>query len=193
MDKTKNKVIAGTAPVGSDFFEKSWNESWTYVKTVVDILREPMLILDKNFRVLAANEPFYRTFEVKAKDTEGQIVYDLGNGQWDIAGLRKFLEDILPTQTFFKGFQVAHDFPSIGRKVMILNGRQIYFKSDIDADLLPKIILLAMEDVTEMMVVAETLAGHTNQLQAEFREQTKQLEVKVEALQKEIQKLSRND
>ena len=68
----------------------------------MDIVREPVLILDKNLQVLAANDPFYRTFQVEAKDTEKKIVYELGNGQWDIPDLRKLLEDILPKNTFFK-------------------------------------------------------------------------------------------
>ncbi len=95
-------------------------DSWTYIKTVVDIVREPILFLDKNLCVMAANEPFYQMFQVEPRDTEGEVVYELGNGQWDIPTLRKLLEDILPQHTFFKGFEVAHKFPTIGRKVMIL-------------------------------------------------------------------------
>src|SRR3989338_5083713 len=95
--------------VGSDFFERLWEESWTYIKTVVDVVRGPILILDKELRVVAANESFYQTFQVDPKETEGKIVYELGDGQWDIASLRKLLEDILPQDTFFKGYEVAHD------------------------------------------------------------------------------------
>jgi len=134
-----------------------WEESWTYIKTVVDVVREPVLILDKDFRVLAANEHFYYTFQAEPKDTENKIVYELGNGQWNIPALKKLLEDILPKNTFFKGFEVTHEFPSIGRKIMILNARQIHFTEGVT----PRhIILLAIEDVTEMMVVADTLADH---------------------------------
>jgi PAS domain-containing protein len=138
--------------------ERLGSEGWTYIKTVVDIVHEPVLILDKNLRVLAANEPFYRTFLVEPKETEGQSVYQLGNGQWDIPPLRQLLEDILPGHTFFKGFEVAHTFPAIGRKVMILNARQIYFKEDPAVANSPPIILLAIEDVTEMMALAESLS-----------------------------------
>ena len=153
MKTTKNNTEK------NDYIGRLWEESWTYIKTVVDVVREPVLILDKDLRVMAANESFYRTFQVEPKDTEGKIVYELGNGQWNIPALRKLLEDILPKNTFFKGFDVAHEFPFIGRKVMILNARQIHPKEDATKGLFPPIILLAIEDVTEMMVVAETLAG----------------------------------
>ena len=93
------------SPIGADFFEKSWERSWSYIKTVVDVVREPVLILDKDFRVLVANEPFYRTFHVEPSDTESKVVYDLGDGQWNIPALKKLLEDILPKNTFFKGFE----------------------------------------------------------------------------------------
>lgn len=183
-----NKINPGQIfkPVEADFFKRLWEESWAYIKTVVDVVREPILILDKDFRVMAANEPFYRMFQVEPKDTEKKIVYELGNGQWDIPALRKLLENILPKHTFFKGFEVAHEFPFIGRKVMLLNARQIYFKENNTSEIFPPIILLAMEDVTEMMIVAETLAGHANQLEAKFIERTQKLEIHIGKLEKEI-------
>jgi hypothetical protein len=150
---------------------------------VVDIMREPFLILDKDLRVMAANESFYQTFQVEENDTEKKIVYELGNGQWDIPALRKLLEDILPKNTFFKGFEVIHDFPLIGRKVMILNARRIY-KENTGSEVFPPIILLAIEDVTEMMDVAKKLAEHTNQFEARIIAQTKQLELRILALEK---------
>ena len=114
------------------------------------------------------------------------MVYELGNGQWDIPALRKLLEEILPKHTFFNGFQVAHDFPTIGRKVMILNARQIHFTDDGSKELFPPIILLAIEDVTEVMDVAEKLAQHTSEFEAELTERTQKLEVHIKALEKEI-------
>jgi nitrogen-specific signal transduction histidine kinase len=184
--KTNNDgVEATTAAISADFFEGLWEESWTYIKTVVDIVREPVLILDKNLHVMVANESFYRTFQVEAKDTEKKLVYDLGDGQWDIPALRKLLDDILPKNTFFKGFEVIHEFPAIGRKVMILNARQIHSKQ------LPPIILLAMEDVTEMMAVAETLAGHATTAEARFAEKTQKLELHIEKLEGEINELKK--
>ena len=101
--KTTKKDIQKTAKAfGADFFERLWEESWIYIKTVVDVVREPILVLDKDFRVMVANEPFYRTFQVEPRDTESKIIYELGNGQWNIPALRKLLENILPKNTFFK-------------------------------------------------------------------------------------------
>jgi hypothetical protein len=178
--------------VGSDFFELSWKESWTYIKTVVDVVREPVLILDKDFRVIAANAPFYRMFQVEKKETEGKIVYELGKGQWNIPSLRKLLETILPKHTFFNGFEVASDFPLIGRKVMILNARQIHYEKKNVSKSLPPIILLAIEDVTEMMVVAEMLARHTNQFMMKTLQRSEKMEEQIKVLEKEINELKDN-
>lgn len=186
MENTKNNVVKSSKPAGDHFVEHLWEKSWTYIKTVVDVVREPVLILDKDLRVMAANESFYRMFQVELKDTERNIVYKLGNGQWNIPALRKLLEDILPQNSFFKGFEVDHEFPFIGRKVMILNARQIHFKEDTVSELFPPIILLAMEDVTAMMVVAETLATHVKQTEAKLTARTQKLEIHIEKLEKEI-------
>lgn len=192
MKKQKNQTnLQTSAAIPSEFVERVWEESWTYIKTVVDIVREPILILDKDLRVMAANNCFYQTFQVERGDTEGRVVYDLGNGQWDIAALRKLLEDILPKNTFFKGFEVEHNFPFIGRKVMILNARQIHFKEDSSSKLFPPTIFLAMEDVTDMMAVAETLAGHAKQFEAKLTERTQRLETQIGDLSKELDKLKK--
>lgn len=172
--------------LGAKFIERLGEESWTYIKTVVDIVHEPILILDKNLCVVAANQPFYTTFKVKPKETEGALVYKLGNGQWNIPVLKKLLEDVLPKNTFFKSFQVDHDFPSIGRKIMILNARQIYCKEDRTLEPCPPIILLAMEDITEMMSVAEKFTDHTNQFEAMFARRTQELEIHIKDLEEEI-------
>ena len=187
----KKKIKRSTQKIGDNFFEHLWEKSLTYIKTVVDVVREPVLILDKDFTVMAANETFYETFNVTKKDTENKVVYKLGNGQWNIPSLRKLLEDILPKHTFFKGFQVAHDFPVIGRKVMILNARQIHIMDENAPGTFPPIILLAMEDVSEMMVVAESLANHANQIEANLTARTHKLELHIGKLTKEILNLKK--
>jgi chemotaxis protein methyltransferase CheR len=185
--KTNNKDIEQIIkPSLPDFFDNLWHESWTYIKTVVDVVHEPVLILDKYLSVIAANEPFYMTFQVKPTDTEKKIVYELGNGQWNIPALRKLLENILPKHTYFKGFEVNHYFPSIGRKVMILNARQIYVK---EKTALRPIILLAMEDITDMMSVAEMLSRRTKQLEAKMAERIARLETSINELKKENKEL----
>ena len=140
---------------------------------------------------MAANDPFYRKFQVEPKDTLGKNVYELGNGQWNIPDLRKLLEDVLPKNAFFKGFEVTHEFPAIGRKVMILNARRIHFQSDDAAKIFPPIILLAIEDVTEMMIVAETIAGHTKKIEAKHEKRLEKLEIHIKKLEKEIHELKK--
>jgi hypothetical protein len=189
MEIKKDDVEKMIDPTGADFFTYFWEQSLTYIKTVVDVVREPVLILDSEFRIMAANESFYQTFQTQARDTENKIVYELGNGQWNIPALRELLEGILPRKSFFKGFQVAHEFPSIGRKVMILNGREIHIKEGVSSKIFPPIILLAIEDVTEMMVVAESLVGQVNQAETKFAERTRQLEININKLQEEISAL----
>ncbi len=192
MEKIKKRTGVNEDASGNDFIEKLWDRSWTYIKTVVDIVREPVLILDKDLKVMAANESFYKTFQVEPSDTEKKNVYELGNGQWNIPALRKLLEDILPKNTFFKGFEVDHDFSLIGHKVMILNARQIHFEEkDSSEKSFPKIILLAMEDITEMMVVAETLSHHAKRTEHRFAEKTEKLEIEIKKLQKEIANLKK--
>jgi len=147
-------------------------------------------MLDKNLRVLAANEAFYNLFQVKQKDTEGKIIYKLGNGQWDIPELRKLLEDILPKNTFFKGFEVEHNFPSIGSRTIILNARHIHSKDITTSELFPPIIMIAMEDISEIMSIANKLAQYTNQLEKALVTRTQKLEVKITMLEKKISSLT---
>lgn len=175
----------GAMTLDTDVFDLLWEESWTYIKTVVDVVREPILILDEHLRVMAANESFYTLFQVAPSDTEQVVVYELGNGQWNIPALRTLLEDILPHNTFFNGFEVSHTFPSIGHKVMILNARQIHQTSKV-TESFPPIILLAMEDVTDMMSVAEAFARHTNQFEVRMAERSLRLEGDIKKLEKEM-------
>jgi PAS domain-containing protein len=113
-----------------------------YAQDIIDNIREPLLVLDDSLRVVSASRAFYRTFQVKPKETGGQLIYKLGNRQWDIPKLRKILKEILEKDSVFEGYRVEHDYPVIGQRVMLLNARRIY---DGKAT---RSILLAMEDVT---------------------------------------------
>jgi len=173
---------------GTDWAERIWAESWTYIKTVVDTVHEPFLILDKNLCVLAANKAFYNLFQVEAKDTEHKYVYELGNGEWNIPALESLLKVILPRNTFFNGFEVNTKFPSIGRKIMLLNGRQIYTGNET-SEIFPPLILLAMEDITEMTVIAEELAHYADEIESKVIHRTKELEMQVAQLKKDVGEL----
>ncbi len=115
----------------------------SYAQDVVDTVREPLLILDSSLRVHSANRAFYQTFHVSSAETENQLIYELGNGQWDIPDLRTLLEDIVPMSSVFNDFELEHDFPVIGRRVMLLNARKLRQGSHVE------LLVLAMEDVTE--------------------------------------------
>jgi len=115
-----------------------------YAESIVQTIREPLLVLDADLKIISANRNFYGTFKVTPDETLGTFIYDLGNKQWDIPKLRKLLEEVLPEKEAFDDFEVEHHFESIGHKVMLLNARQIYRK-----DIGIKMILLAIQDVTE--------------------------------------------
>ena len=135
-----------------------WEGSVTPTKTAVDILRDPIVILDQELCVVSANGPFYRTFQVDKKDTEGKLFSELGDGQWGIPALEKSLREIGKQNIFLKAFEVDRIFPKIGRRVFILNARQIYQTKEL-LGVLPPRILVALEDVTQIFEVAKVLAG----------------------------------
>ena len=172
-------------PYSTEWAERLWAESWTYIKTVVDTANDPFLILDKDLRVLAANKSFYKLFKVEARNTESKLVSELGNGVWNIPALEALLEGILPKNTFFSGFEVNSEFPSIGRKVMLLNGRRIY-KEGENSKIFPPMILLAMADITQMTIIAAELADYTARLETKINERTKKLETEVGQLKEDV-------
>ncbi len=122
-----------------------------YAQNIVDTVREPLLILDATLRVRSANRAFYQTFQVSPAETEGRLIYELGNGQWDIPDLRTLLEDIVPKSSVFDDFELEHTFPDIGRRVMLLNARKL------QAGQHGELLVLAMEDVTARRQAEEAL------------------------------------
>lgn len=127
-------------------------EARAFAQAVVDTVREPLLVLDADLRVMAANRSFYHAFRTTPEETEGRLIYDLGDRQWDIPELRKLLEEIIPLNTRFEDYAVEHDFPGLGRKTMMLNARRIHREGDGT-----RLILLAVEDVTEKRAAEEEL------------------------------------
>ncbi|MDV2482836.1 PAS domain-containing protein [Methanoculleus sp. Wushi-C6] len=122
--------------------ERSLRDARTYAEKIIETIREPLVVLDVDLRVVSANRSFYRTFRVTPGETEGRLLYTLGSGQWDLSDLRRLLEEILPEKVRFEGFEVTYDFPEIGQKKMRLNARRIASETG------PDLILLAIEDVT---------------------------------------------
>ncbi|MFA6393058.1 MAG: PAS domain-containing protein [Candidatus Paceibacterota bacterium] len=191
MEITKKGIMQTLNTAKSGFIDHLLEEGWTYIKTVVDIdiMNGPIIILDKDLRVMAVNESFYRMFKVEPKETEGKFIYEILGRKLNIPALRKLLEDILPENTFFKSFEITKDFSSIGNKTMILNAHQIYLKESNDRASFSPMIFLVMEDVTEMMAVAETIALHASKLEDKITKYTKKLEKNIEKLEKEIKKI----
>jgi two-component system, chemotaxis family, CheB/CheR fusion protein len=119
------------------------NDSKQFAESIIQTVREPLLVMDSEMRLVSANKSFYKTFNVTPEETLKKILYDLGDNQWDIPALRNLLEDILPHKLDLQDYVVEHDFPNIGHRKIVLNARQIYQEGNGT-----KMILLAMEDVT---------------------------------------------
>ncbi len=112
-------------------------------ENIFNTVREPFLILDKSLKIISANRAFYKIFNASPSETEKHFIYNLGNGQWDIPQLRVLLEEIIPKDHSFEGFEVEHKFPKIGLRKMLLNARRVFGK-----EISEEKILLALEDVT---------------------------------------------
>ena len=119
-------------------------------EAIVDTIRESVLLLDGSLTVVLANRSFYKTFAVEPAETLGRLVYDLGNGQWNVPELRQLLEQILPQNSSFRDLEVSHTFPSIGRKVMMLDAERLRRRDDQT-----ELILLAIDDVTALREMEE--------------------------------------
>ncbi len=131
-----------------------------FAEAIVETVREPLVILNQNLQVMKANKSFYETFRATPGETEGRLIYDLGNGQWNIPKLRELLENILPAHSTFRDFEVTHEFEHVGRKVMLLNASEI-FNPNAQA----RTILLAIEDATDRKQAEEALQATNAELQ----------------------------
>ena len=127
-----------------EVIKQSEDEAREYAESIINTVREPLISLDQDLRVVSVSRSFYDVFKVKPEETVGQLIYDLGNKQWDIPKLRELLETILPQKTTFDNYEVEHNFTTIGRRIMLLNARQIERGMGKE-----RIILLAIEDITE--------------------------------------------
>ncbi len=128
---------------------KAAEEARDYAEGMIETVREPLVVLDADLRVQRATPAFYETFLVSREETQGRLLYDLGNGQWNRPRLRELIGSAFFRNHSFQDYEVAHDFPHIGRRTMRLNGRRIPQEA-------PNLtLLLAIEDVTERREVAE--------------------------------------
>ncbi len=132
-----------------------------YAEAIISTLHEPLLVLDKHFRIKSANYSFYKTFQVNEKDTEGKLIFDLGNKQWNIPELRELLQNILSHRAMFENFEVAHNFPNIGERIVRLNARELINETGSE-----KLILLAIADITEQISARQKVEESEAQLRS---------------------------
>jgi two-component system CheB/CheR fusion protein len=155
------------------------HEAYDYSEAVFATIHEPMIVLDRNLRIKSANETFYKVFNAKEEDTEGVLLYDLGNKQWNIPRLRELLEDILPRNAHFHHFEITHTFPLIGEKTMLFNARRIIQKMNHE-----ELILLAISDVTEVRYNAMALQRKENEILLMQIDEEQNLRKTIEASEK---------
>ena len=133
--------------------ELAVDDTHRYAESILETLRDPILVLDEELKIISANRSFYTTFKTNPEETIGSFIYDLKNRQWDIPKLRELLEEVIPEKQTFDDFEISHEFRDIGHKVMLLNAREIYRK-----EMGAKVLLLAFEDITEQKRLEDLLA-----------------------------------
>lgn len=128
-----------------------------YAEDIIATLREPFVVLNRDLRVKTVNRSFLDSFHVSKEETENRLVYNLGNGQWDIPLLRTLLNEVLSKSRLVHNFEVQHNFPNLGQRTMLLNARMFSSESNT-----PLLILLAIEDVTDCKLAEAALKGSEN-------------------------------
>jgi PAS domain S-box-containing protein len=140
-EETERKVLDRT---------RMLKESEEYLSSIVETIRESLLVMDKDYYILSANNHFLNTFKVSINETKGKLLYELGNGQWNIPELKKMMLEILPTNNPVLDYEVEHEFPHIGKKLMLLNAHRVEFEGQYKDR-----ILLAIEDITERKAIEQ--------------------------------------
>jgi two-component system CheB/CheR fusion protein len=170
--RTTNDRIVGAILVFRDVDndrrkEQQIADARDYAEAIIATVREPLMVLSDELRVKTANRAFYQTFRVSPEETQNRFIYDLGDGQWDIPQLRTLLHEVLSKASPLLDFEVEHDFPSIGKKTMLLNARPL--RQNDSQSLL---ILLAIEDISK--------AKETQTERAEILERERSARIEVE-------------
>jgi nitrogen-specific signal transduction histidine kinase len=145
-----------------------------YMKALIDIARESFLILDSDLKVISANPIFYQTFRVPPEKTEHQFIYELGDGKWNIPGLKNLLEKVLPEEKAIENYEIEHAFKAIGERTILLSAKQIDPVG---------LIVLAMADITSRKEFEEKKNEYAKELECEVCERTKALSDQLKKLE----------
>lgn len=156
-------------------------ELYAYSQAIVETIREPLVVLDKELRVKSANKAFYEKFHVNREDTEGKHIYELGNSQWDIPELRLLLEKILKKNFFVNDYKVTHDFPLIGKKTMALNARRVILEGHKT-----HLILLAIEDITYQQEIQKIKDDFISLVSHELKTPLASIKAYIQVLEKKL-------
>jgi len=125
-------------------------DGFTLAHAIVDTVRDPLLVLDENLRIVAASRTFYQTFHLVDQDVRGHLIYEIDNGQWNIPELRTLLETIAKDHKTVEGYEVDREFPRVGRRIMLLNARKVFYEQGTHST-----TLLAFEDVTHRRAIEQ--------------------------------------
>jgi two-component system CheB/CheR fusion protein len=190
--RTANDIIDGAVFTFTDVTrlkhsEEAMMEARDYAESILDTTREALLILDPQLRVVSANPAFYQSFQVSPGETQGQLIYELGNRQWDVPELRELLEKILPTHSVIDDFEVRHDFLSIGTRTMSLNARGIYDRKRKEV----RLILLGISDITERTQIERQRQEFSRELEEKVSERTGELEQANRAILQDMEERKR--
>ena len=165
-DRIEGVVITFVEITAQKEMEEKLRAAKIYAESIIDTLHEPLLVLTPDLRVETANPAFYAHFQVRPEETEGRLIYELGNSQWGVPALRNLLQDVLPDSKIFDDYEVAHDFEEIGQRVMLLNARPLDHA---------ELILLGIRDITELKQAEETLRWLNVTLEQRVDDRTQQV------------------
>ena len=159
--RTVHNVIAGVVLTFVDVtaLKQAEQLATDYAMSIVDTVREPLVVLDAKLRLKSASKAFFDKFAVSAEETLSKSLHDLGDRQWDIPDPRKLLAEVLPESKKIEDYEVEHEFPNLGRRTMLLNGRSVEQRDGKEP-----LLLHAIEDVTERKRAEETLRTHAEEI-----------------------------